>query len=72
VGRDPDDRKFLVLAYASRADALVTGDHDLLALAATSRIPIQTPEALHKRLFAGLIVQASVYEKRPYSSQTSM
>ena len=48
--RDPDDHKFLVLAYASRVDALVTGDHDLLALAATSRIPVLTPEALHKRL----------------------
>jgi putative PIN family toxin of toxin-antitoxin system len=51
VCRDPDDRKFLALAYASRADALVTGDHDLLALAATSRIAILAPEALRKRLY---------------------
>jgi putative PIN family toxin of toxin-antitoxin system len=31
--RDPDDLKFLQLALAARADALVTGDADLLALA---------------------------------------
>lgn len=44
--RDPDDRKFLQLAYAAKADALVTGDEDLLALAAKSRVPILTPDAL--------------------------
>ena len=53
VCRDPDDRKFLVLAYAAQAAALVTGDRDLLALAPTSRIPILTPEALHQRLAGG-------------------
>ena len=50
VCRDPADRKFLVLAYAARADALVTGDRDLLALATVSRIPILLPEALRTRL----------------------
>lgn len=48
--RDKDDRAFLLLAHAARADALVTGDADLLALAAQSRIPILTPDALRQRL----------------------
>ena len=48
--RDPDDRAFLRLAYAARADALVTGDTDLLSLAARSRIPILAPEALKRQL----------------------
>lgn len=48
--RDPDDRAFLRLAHAAKADALVTGDSDLLALAARSRIPILAPEALKQRL----------------------
>lgn len=48
--RDEDDRAFLLLAHAARADALVTGDADLLALAAQSRIPILTPDALRQRL----------------------
>lgn len=48
--RDPDDRKFLQLAYAAKADALVTGDADLLTLAGKSRIPILTPDALKAKL----------------------
>ena len=48
--RDPDDRKFLQLAYAAKADALVTGDADLLTLAGKSRIPILTPDALKAEL----------------------
>ena len=48
--RDEDDRAFLRLAYAARVDALVTGDADLLALAAQSKIPILTPDALRQRL----------------------
>ena len=43
--RDPGDRPFLELAVAGRADALVTGDKDLLALAQTFPIPILTPTA---------------------------
>jgi len=50
--RDPDDRKFLQLAYAAKADALVTGDADLLAVAGKSRIPILTPDALKAELRA--------------------
>lgn len=48
--RDPDDRAFLRLAYAAKADALVTGDADLLAVAAQSKIPILAPQALKQRL----------------------
>ena len=44
--RDEDDRLFLRLAYAARADALVSGDADLIALAPNSRVPIVTPAAL--------------------------
>lgn len=41
--RDADDMKFLHLAFASRADALVSGDADLLSLAPDSRVAIITP-----------------------------
>ena len=43
--RDPFDRPFLELALAARADALVTGDMDLLALVPAFPIPIVTPAA---------------------------
>lgn len=43
--RDPHDEMFIRLAYAAKADAIVTGDNDLLALAPESRIPILTPVA---------------------------
>ena len=49
--RDPFDRSFLELALAAQADALVTGDKDLLAMAQTFAVPILTPRAFHKRLF---------------------
>ena len=48
--RDPNDRPFLELAMAARADALVTGDSDLLALAPVFAIPIITPSELRSRL----------------------
>ena len=41
--RDRFDRAFLELALAGRADALVTGDKDLLVLAGDSPVPIVTP-----------------------------
>jgi putative PIN family toxin of toxin-antitoxin system len=47
--RDPSDRPFLELALQSRADALVTGDGDLLALAPVFAIPILTPHATRSR-----------------------
>jgi len=43
--RDPHDEMFIRLAYAAKADAIVTGDNDLLNLAPESRIPILSPVA---------------------------
>ena len=48
--RDPFDRPFLALALAGKADALVTGDSDLLALSPAFAVPILTPRALKERL----------------------
>ena len=48
--RDPSDRPFLELALAGQADALVTGDGDLLALASVFSVPILTPNATRDRL----------------------
>lgn len=47
---DPHDRPFLELALAGRADYLVTGDDDLLALTAVFVVPIITPAELKPRL----------------------
>ena len=41
--RDPGDQKFLDLAAASRADLLITGDDDLLALAPLAPFRILRP-----------------------------
>jgi putative PIN family toxin of toxin-antitoxin system len=43
--RDPKDDKFLELAVNGRADLLVSGDQDLLALNPFKGIPILTPAA---------------------------
>lgn len=43
--RDPKDDKFLELALNGRADAIVSGDTDLLALDTFRGIPIVTPAA---------------------------
>lgn len=48
--RDPFDRPFLALAVVAGADALVTGDRDLLALAPGFAVPIIAPGALKERL----------------------
>ena len=48
--RDPFDRKFLALAIAARADALITGEKDLLALAQEFAVPIVTPTSFRNRL----------------------
>ena len=48
--RDPYDRPFLELATAGAADALVTGDADLLALAPVFNVPILTPREMRERL----------------------
>jgi uncharacterized protein len=44
--RDPHDLVFLQLAAAGKADALVTGDADLMALAGQTRWRIVTPAEL--------------------------
>lgn len=51
--RDPFDRPFLELALSATADALITGDTDLLVLADTFSVPIMTPAALRERLKLG-------------------
>ena len=48
--RDPLDRPFLELALAGGADALLTGDKDLLALAGRFPVPILAPAAFRARL----------------------
>ncbi|MYG52760.1 MAG: putative toxin-antitoxin system toxin component, PIN family [Rhodospirillaceae bacterium] len=49
--RDPFDRPFLELALAARADALVTGDTDLQALADDFAVPILTPAGLKRQIY---------------------
>ncbi|MGH8274076.1 MAG: putative toxin-antitoxin system toxin component, PIN family [Gammaproteobacteria bacterium] len=41
--RNPHDVKFLQLAFAARAAALITGDADLLELSLATRTPVLTP-----------------------------
>jgi len=47
--RDPHDQVFLVLAQAARADALVSGDDDLLALAGQAPFPIWDVDTFRKQ-----------------------
>ena len=47
---DPLDRPFLELAMSAEADALVTGDKDLLVLADVFSVPILTPAAFRDRM----------------------
>ena len=51
--RDPSVRPFLELALQGRADALVTGDEDLLALSSVFTVPILTPYATRIRMGKG-------------------
>lgn len=51
--RDDKDQVFMVLAHVGRADALVTGDRDLLALRADFPDLIITPDALRARVDEG-------------------
>ncbi len=48
--RDPDDRWILASAVAGGADVLVTGDQDLLAIAAKAPLPILNPRGLWDRV----------------------
>ncbi len=47
--RDPKDDKFLELALNGRADAIVTGDRDLLVLNPWRGIPIVSPKQYRSR-----------------------
>jgi uncharacterized protein len=51
--RDPADRWVLATAIAGRADVLITGDQDLLVVAADSPIPILEPRMFWELLRAG-------------------
>ena len=48
--RDPTDRWILAIAENGRADLLVSGDRDLLAVAHASSVPIITPRTAWERL----------------------
>lgn len=48
--RDADDLPVLGTALAGRADLLVTGDEDLLSLAAYGPVAIVSPRACYERL----------------------
>lgn len=50
VCRDGNDQPFLDLAASGRADVLVTGDGDLLALGGETSFSIETPEAYRLRI----------------------
>jgi putative PIN family toxin of toxin-antitoxin system len=51
--RDAKDQPFLDLAQSGKADLLVTGDDDLLALAGHTAFFIETPEAYRRRVSTG-------------------
>jgi putative PIN family toxin of toxin-antitoxin system len=46
VCRDPDDDEVLAVALAAKAEAIVTGDKDLLTLKSYGGIPILSPRQL--------------------------
>ena len=48
--RDAKDQPLLDLAHCAKADALVTGDEDLLVLAGQTVFAIETPEAYRRRI----------------------
>jgi putative PIN family toxin of toxin-antitoxin system len=48
--RDAKDQPFLDLARSGKADVLVTGDEDLLVLAARTAFLIESPEVYRQRV----------------------
>jgi putative PIN family toxin of toxin-antitoxin system len=46
--RDPNDTVFIHLAVTAKADALISGDADLLALSDLLPLPVLTPAALRR------------------------
>jgi putative PIN family toxin of toxin-antitoxin system len=55
--RDPKDQTLLDLAHCGKADILVTGDQDLLALAGQTEFLFETPEAYRRRLFGAVQIK---------------
>ena len=51
--RDAKDQAFLDLAQSGKANLLVTGDTDLLALAGQTEFVIETPENYRSRVSGG-------------------
>jgi predicted nucleic acid-binding protein len=51
--RDLKDQALLDLAQSGKADVLVTGDKDLLALAGQTAFVIETPEDYRRRVVGG-------------------
>ncbi len=54
VCRDANDQPLLDLAQSGKADVLVTGDDDLLALAGQAAFIIESPEAFRGRVSEAL------------------
>lgn len=52
VCRDRKDQPFLDLAHRGKANLLVSGDQDLLALAGKTPFAIESPAAYRRRIFA--------------------
>lgn len=50
ISRDADDDKFLALAVTGRANAIISGDSDLLELVAHEGIPVLTPAQFLRQL----------------------
>jgi len=50
ISRDADDDKFLALAVTGQADAIISGDSDLLELVTHEGIPVLTPAQFLERL----------------------
>jgi putative PIN family toxin of toxin-antitoxin system len=50
ICRDVNDQPFLDLAQTGRADLLISGDDDLLALAGQTVFQIETPEGYRQRV----------------------
>jgi predicted nucleic acid-binding protein len=48
--RDATDQALLDLAHSGRADILVTGDRDLLALTGQTAFVIETPDVYRQRI----------------------
>ncbi len=53
VCRDDKDQPFLDLAQSGKADLLVSGDQDLLALSGQTDFLIESPEAYRRRILGG-------------------